>query len=289
MIRQIIVSVAALGVGGLLFSVLLSILSKKLKVIDDPKVAKILEVLPGINCGACGFSGCRAYAEAVAKTNDIYNGCLPGGEEVNSVICDIIGVKDLTSRVKKVAICHCGASSNEKKESTVYNGPLTCKAADLLKAVIDCHYGCLGLGDCVGVCPVQALSIVNKRIIVDHLKCIGCGKCLLACPRNLFEMVPFNEKIYSVACNNKQKAVNVKKVCSKGCIGCGICARVEGGPFTVTGNLSYLDYSKIKNLKPLDVAQQKCPTKCIVISEPSTALDSKPASLNSKLCLKKQS
>jgi RnfABCDGE-type electron transport complex B subunit len=252
-----------LGLTGFVFAVILAFLSKKLKVEDDPRVAKILSILPGANCGACGFVGCRGFAEAVIKEGKIFSGCIPGGSKVNKDIVKILGLKVEILEDRLVSLCHCGADDKEKKVSFLYEGPKTCKAASVTGA-IDCAYGCLGFGDCVKVCPTNAITLKNKKVSVDIKKCIGCGKCVKACPCNLFELVPFNiSGLYVVACNNTEKAANVKKVCSRGCIACGICTKVKDSSFYLKDNLSRLGYSKPTNEESLREAQDKCPTKCI--------------------------
>jgi ferredoxin len=130
---------------------------------------------------------------------------------------------------------------------------------------LDCKYGCLGFGDCIKVCPTKAISIKQGKVYIDVKKCIGCGKCEKACPRNLFELVPHKEgeKIYYVACNNKEKGLYVRSVCGRGCITCGLCTRVEGSPFYLKENLSYLDYQKTASQEVLDKAKNACPTHCI--------------------------
>lgn len=260
------ISIISLGTTGLVFSLILAFLSKKLEVKDDPKLEEVLAVLPHINCGACGFHGCRPFAEAVIDQHKLFNGCLPGGKEVNNKIAEIIGLSDtVSSKEKQIVTCRCGASWNEKKHSATYNGPSTCRGAHEVGGMIDCAYGCLGLGDCVEVCPVDAISAVENKIHVDVNKCIGCGNCVKACPRNLFQFRPFKDAMYYVACNNPEKALYVKSVCSKGCIGCGICVRVEDSPFYLKGSLSYLDYTKeSSNNSSQEQAKTKCPTKCIL-------------------------
>ncbi|UCC94811.1 MAG: 4Fe-4S dicluster domain-containing protein [Candidatus Omnitrophota bacterium] len=160
-------------------------------------------------------------------------------------------------------MCRCGAIRTDKERNTLYDGPSTCRAAVMVGGVIDCKYGCVGLGDCVKVCPTGALALSDEKISVDMQKCIGCGNCVKACPRILFQFVPPQEHIYSVACNNIEGGGYVKTVCKKGCIACGICAQVSDSPFFMKGNLSYIDYGKAK-LKPQEEAKGKCPTKCIV-------------------------
>jgi len=162
-------------------------------------------------------------------------------------------------------VCHCGAEAKEKKSSSVYQGPPTCRAADITGGVIDCVWGCLGLGDCIKACPTEALTLKNGKIYVDNNKCTACGQCVKVCPRNLFEIVPFKKEIalYCVACNNKEKVAAVKKVCARGCIGCGICTKVAESPYCLKENLSYIDHKKALKRKPLEEGKNKCPTKCI--------------------------
>ncbi|MFH1767543.1 MAG: RnfABCDGE type electron transport complex subunit B [Candidatus Omnitrophota bacterium] len=264
--REIIESIKILGGTGLIFAVVLAFFSKILEVKDDPRIEEVLTALPGINCGACGFSGCRVFAEAVVKEGKIFNGCLPGGKDVDGKIAAIIGVASgggLSG--KKIVVCLCGAAAGEKKMSHTYLGPMSCKAAAVASSGIDCRFGCIGLDDCVAVCPVGAIRIENKKVYVDGLKCIACGRCISACPRRLFEFVELqdNQALYYVGCNNNDKAVNIKRVCSRGCIGCGLCAKVENAGFYLDRNLARVDRAKAADSASQEQAQKKCPAECI--------------------------
>lgn len=263
--KQIIIPILALGITGFAFSLLLALLSKRLRVEEDPRTAKILSLLPGLNCGACGFSGCRAFAEAAVKECNLFSGCLPAGSEINNQIAAALDLTGCASSHAQVAVCRCAAKQGEKKASSKYIGPDNCKSADISGGVIDCPYGCLGLGDCIKVCPTGALTLEEQCVRVDFKKCIGCGQCLKACPRNLFELIPLNENfpVYNVACNNKDNALGVRKVCSKGCIGCAICTRVAESPYHIKDNLSAINRQHAKNQKALEEGKNKCPTKCI--------------------------
>jgi len=258
-------AVMVLGLVGFIFAILLACLSKKLKVEEDPRAVKILTVLPGLNCGACGFSGCRAYAEAVVKKCNIFAGCLPGGKDTNDQISDILGIVGCISGAKQILVCRCQADADQKNQSSDYSGPKNCRAADVVRSEINCTYGCLAFGDCLKVCPADALSLENKRIQVNTKKCISCGKCIQACPRNLFEFIALDtfKKVYYVGCSNTESALGVRGVCKRGCIACGICARVENSPYNIKNNLSAIDYKKLDRTKSLDEGKNKCPTKCI--------------------------
>jgi ferredoxin len=123
------------------------------------------------------------------------------------------------------------------------------------------------------VCPADALAIKERRVYIDYSKCINCGKCIKACPRNLFEIIPVgkNKPFYYVACSSKENALRVKKVCSSGCIGCGICVRLADSPFYLLENISCIDYKKISDQNVvMEEARNKCPTKCIIsVKKPS--------------------
>ncbi len=273
--NDIFTAIAVLGVIGFISSLLLSFLSKKLKVKEDLKVKEILKTLPGLNCGACGFSSCRSFAKAAVEKSDVFTGCLPGGEAVNKKVADILGLNAPKAANKTILICRCGATGGQKKQSTQYNGPRTCRAANITGGVLDCDWGCIGFGDCVNVCPAGALTLKDRKIYIDINKCISCGKCIRACPRNLFELVPLIEGLdtYYVACSNKDKVLAVKGVCSRGCIGCGICTRVQDSPYRLKDNLSSIDRTE-SNLKKesLEEGKNKCPTKCIFTSQENTVV-----------------
>jgi len=260
------IAVLVLGTSGLVFSTLLAFLNRRLKVEEDPLIEKILGILPGLNCGVCKFTGCRAFAKAVVNKVNV-SGCLPGGDEINKKINEVLGASRCKSiKGQRVAICCCGAKEGEKKSSLLYHGPRTCQAADITGGAIDCIYGCIGFGDCIEKCPAKALILKDKKVYVDFKKCTGCGKCETICPRGLFKIVPLkkNIKVYYVACNSQEDALRVKKVCSRGCIGCSLCTKAADSPYYLEKNLSYIDYKKTASEKLLEEGKNKCPTKCIL-------------------------
>jgi len=263
---MIVYAVLTLGISGFVFAVLLAVFDKRLRVKEDPRIEKVLAALPGLNCGACGFSGCKPFAAAVVNEGKIFNGCLPGGAEVNDQITSILGIAGCRGKKHQVVACRCGAQSSEKKVSTDYRGPQTCTAAHVTGGALDCSYGCLAFGDCISVCPVAALSLHEGKIRVDINRCIGCGQCQKVCPRKLYEMVPYKENLHtcSVACSNTEKAQQVRNVCSRGCIACTLCTRGENSPYYMQNNLSFIDYAKANEIATLLAGKNKCPTKCIV-------------------------
>ena len=264
--KQVLTSILYLGGIGFLFGIILSILDKKLRVKEEPLVKEILDILPGINCGACGYAGCEAYAKEVAKRKDVLTGCIPGGESVNNKVASLLGVESRQTTSFKIIVL-CAAKFRDRKISFDYRGPGTCSLAHVGLGSIDCRYGCLGFGDCVEVCPTRALKVEDGLVKVDYKKCIGCGKCAGICPRNILKLVRADSKnLYVVSCSNPGDALYTKKVCSCGCIGCGICVKiVKESPFYLDDKLSKIDYDKInKNSESeLDTAVNKCPVKII--------------------------
>ncbi|HEC69883.1 MAG TPA: RnfABCDGE type electron transport complex subunit B [Candidatus Omnitrophica bacterium] len=261
---KLLISLFSLGGIAFAFGLILSILDKRLRVEEDSKIEEVLALLPGINCGACGFKGCRDFAQAVVKENNIFGGCLPGGEEVNKRLAKVLGIEGKSFSSKKVVVL-CLAEKGEKYSSFEYRGPETCFLANISLANIDCRYGCLGFGDCVEVCPTQALKVEKGKVIVDYKKCIGCGKCVEVCPRGILKLIDKEDKVY-VGCSNQEKAASTKKVCSKGCIGCGLCAKlIKNSPFYLEEGLAKIDYSRLKTTPPEEVVKvaEKCPVKVI--------------------------
>ncbi|MCF7886938.1 MAG: RnfABCDGE type electron transport complex subunit B [Candidatus Omnitrophica bacterium] len=254
---------------GLAFSLLLAFLNRKLKVSEDPMVKKILNILPGLNCGACGFSSCKAYAQAIAKDPNKIKNCRPGGSRVDEKIAKTLGKKENIEQQKKmIAVCACGAEAKDKKSTHYYYGLENCQSAHIIGGAIDCVYGCLGFRDCQEACPVGAITIKNKKVYIDQKKCFLCGKCIKACPRNLFKMIPVKEfGNYFIACSNKDRLKEVKDACSRGCIACGICTKVEDSPYELVDNLSRINYKKIVNKKSLEAGKNKCPTNCIDVTD----------------------
>ncbi len=263
--NQIAAATVVLGVIGFAFSLLLAVLNRKLQVKEDPDVERILKLLPGLNCGACGFSSCRAYAQASVEKPEIFHGCRAAEDKSNTQIAKILGnEKKIGQKEEQVVVCLCGAGEKDKKTSSGYQGLKNCQSAHLLGGALDCTYGCLAFGDCQKACPTGAIVIKNKKVQIEREKCILCGKCQDVCPRNLFAIIPKKDiGNYFVACQNKDTLKEVKDVCGRGCIACGVCTKIENSPYCLAENLSRINYEKAKEKEPLEKGKNKCPTKCI--------------------------
>ena len=125
-----------------------------------------------------------------------------------------------------------------------------------------CKYGCVGRGNCIRVCPVNAIKRDEyNRVWIDASLCIGCEKCLSVCPSSVIKMVPENGG-YFVACSSPEPGKIVKKICKKGCIGCKICEKATSTERIVVENfLAIVNYKSKIDLYPAAV---KCPADVIV-------------------------
>jgi len=246
---------------GLIFGAGLAYASKKFAVETDPKVELVREVLPGANCGGCGFPGCDGYAASVAAGNAPVNACPVGGGPLAQKIADIMGL-EVESSERKIARVLCQGDHEHCREKYVYQGIQDCVAASMLDGGSkSCQYGCLGLGTCVKACPFDAIHITEGKIaVVDASKCTGCKKCVAACPKNLIEMVPESRKV-KVMCKSTDKAKAVREKCSIGCIGCRLCVKAcQFDAIIFEDNLARIDYDKCTNCGK---CAEKCPTKAI--------------------------
>ncbi len=249
---------------GLLFAIVLLIASEKLKVKQDPRVERIMEIMPGANCGACGFAGCQEYASAVVADPLLLGKCFPGGQRVLDDIARILNLQASNSGALKRPVVHCRAHTNDKTYYAKYHGIPSCLAANALTNAQTCKFGCLGFGDCVRACRFNALHIVDGLAAVDYEKCTGCAACSKTCPRNLIKMVPFAyENMMTVACSNKETGKVTRSMCTVGCIACGLCTK-QSDSFSVEDNLAHLDPQKYQPGQQTETAMNKCPTGVII-------------------------
>ena len=255
-------AIVSLGAIGLFFGLVLAVASQVFYVEKDPKIEAISEFLPAANCGACGYPGCGAFAEAVAKGEVGISDCAPGGNEVASKIADVLGVSAVESTEEYVAEVACMGGREYCDEQFVYHGINDCRAAMMYaNGFKACDYGCLGLGTCVEVCNFDAITMGDNGIpIMDPDKCTGCNRCKNICPKNVIRMINTKTK-HHVRCNSKDKGKVVKRACKIGCIGCGVCAKnCPEEAITIEENLAYIDSHICTNCGK---CIEKCPRDCI--------------------------
>ncbi len=256
----ILYAVLIISAIGLVFGIILSVASKFFAVPVNERQEKIREVLPGANCGACGFSGCDGYAAAINEGKAEPNLCTAGGETTAKALSEILGTEIIIE--KKVAFVKCNHGPDKAVHDYAYSGAVSCAAAAMLwGGPLQCKFGCVGLGDCVNVCDYGAIKIIDGVAAVNIDLCVGCTKCVGVCPKNIIDIVPCSKRP-TVACNNKQKGALARKVCTAACIGCMKCEKVcKYGAITVKDNLAYIDQTKCTGCGE---CVANCPTKCIV-------------------------
>lgn len=247
---------------GLIIGLLLGLAGEKFKVEVDEKELQVRELLPGNNCGGCGFAGCDALAKAIAKGEASTNACPVAGPEKAKLISAVMGVEG-EEQEKKVAFVKCAGTCDKTTIKYNYYGIADCKKMALIpgRGNKTCTYGCMGYGSCVKVCTFDAIHIENGIAVVDKEKCVACGKCVRECPNHLIELVPYKAE-HLVKCNSKDKGNDVRVACEAGCIGCMVCVKnCEFDAISVVDNIAYIDYNKCTNCGK---CAEKCPVKVIV-------------------------
>ena len=252
--------VIVVAVIGLIAGLILSVASIVFAVPVDEKAQAIEGVLPGANCGACGFAGCSGYAAALAAGTAEVGLCSPGGPDVAEECAEILGVS-AGSMEKKVAVIQCAGTCSVVDKKMNYDGIDSCQAATVFFGGDSaCQYGCLGHGDCAAVCPENAITICNGLATVNEDLCVGCGLCAKACPKNVI-IIEAQKWTQHVRCKNTDKGAETRKTCKVGCIGCMKCQKeCEAEAIKVVNFNATIDYSKCTNCGH---CKEVCPVKAI--------------------------
>lgn len=257
--NSILSAVLLLAGLGLLAGLVLAVASVLMAVPTDERVVAVRELLPGANCGACGYSGCDGYANAMVNGGAPVGLCSPGGSAVAEATGKMLGVSGEV--VRKTALVRCGGCEEFTARKLDYHGLPSCRAAaQFFGGNWLCNYGCLGYGDCAAACEYGAITVKDGLARVDSTLCRGCTKCAAACPKKLIEMsegaVPA-----VVRCSNRDKGAATRAACKVGCIGCGKCQKLcEHDAVHVVNNLAAIDAAKCVGCGK---CAEGCPVKCI--------------------------
>ncbi|HHT24173.1 MAG TPA: RnfABCDGE type electron transport complex subunit B [Clostridiaceae bacterium] len=252
-----------IGGAGIVLGIILAVFSKLMAVEVDEKEEKIREMLPGANCGACGYTGCDGYAQALASGDeDNITLCKPGGQHTVDQISAYLGIK-ADKMIKTTAVVMCQGNCLHTQKRADYRGIKSCQMAKLVAGGdAQCGYGCLGYGDCVSVCKYDAIHIIDGVAFVDATKCTSCMECIKTCPQHIIELMPL-EKSYSIVfCQNEDRGPVANKVCQTSCIACRRCIKAcPENCITINNNRAVIDYEKCTNC---GACQQVCPHQCIL-------------------------
>lgn len=256
---DILAAALVVGVIGLCLGLVVGLAVLFFSIKSDPRIEQISEILPGANCGGCGFAGCGDLAKAIVEKGAPPSACAACGKEAIKRIGEILG-KKLEAQEKKVAVIYCSGTLELAPRAAAYNGINDCRAAaNLGGGGKGCRYGCIGLASCARACPFGAIEMRDGLAIVHPEICVGCGKCVEICPRKLIHLVPASAPSH-IYCNSLEKPAEKRKHCKAACIGCKKCVKTDPDQFNATGFLvravgDHIDDALLEKIK--------CPTNVL--------------------------
>jgi Na+-translocating ferredoxin:NAD+ oxidoreductase subunit B len=267
MSTTILFTVITLSLLGVALAVVLYLVAEKFKVYEDPRIDEVEALLPGVNCGGCGYPGCRGLSDAIVRAETMEGlYCPVGGNATMASIAKHLG-REVAVSEAMVAVLRCSGAKSVRRRINTYNGAPTCAIASATYAgSTGCQYGCLSFGDCVASCRFDAMRMDDATGLpaIDEEKCTSCGACVKACPKVIIELRkkgPKGRRVF-VSCISKDKGAVAKRACDVACIGCGKCVKVC--PFdaiTLENNLAYIDFNKCKLCRK---CAPVCPTSAIL-------------------------
>jgi Na+-translocating ferredoxin:NAD+ oxidoreductase RNF subunit RnfB len=263
----LVITVVILALVGLAWGLAIFFANRVLPDESDEmrRTAEIAEVLPGMNCGACGQPGCFAYAQALVADPETIKDtpCMTALKDPVTVenLENLLGFKLETDAMDLKAVVHCVGKSEHIVD---YKGIDSCKtAAQLFGGTKKCPFGCIGLGDCLRVCPYDAYTIDPERnvAVVDWDKCVGCGLCVAECPHGLIELVSSSTAQFLGCSYTTLLPIPGRERCEQACIKCRKCVRADE-----QGRVTW-DDARILPVIPAESVPdsvEACPAKVII-------------------------
>jgi Na+-translocating ferredoxin:NAD+ oxidoreductase RNF subunit RnfB len=229
---------------------------------EDPLTGIIRGVLPGANCGACGFPGCDGYAGALAAAAAEPNRCSVGGQGVAEKLSSILGVE--AQVIPMVSVVACRGWKDKALPRGEYTGIPTCRGAKLSSGGTKlCAWGCIGFGDCIKVCKFGAISMGEGGVpVIDPATCTGCKACAGECPQFLIRTIPRNQQGALPLCSNRNPIKTlVARYCKSGCIKCELCVRTcPQKCISLQNGIPAVDTARCTSC---GLCVSKCPTKVL--------------------------
>jgi len=261
-LEAILIPAAILGGVGFLFASLIALTHRRFSVWEDPRIDGVVNLLPGNNCGACGFPGCRGFAENLVEGKTTPAICTVMNADQREDVATYLGV-DVGAANQRVARLLCAGGSDVAIQHADYHGLGTCGAAAAVAGGgKGCTWGCIGLADCARACTFDAIRMndVGLPVVIPE-KCTACGDCVEACPKDLFVIMPMEQKLL-VQCRNLLEGEAATALCSAACNACGRCAADAPGIVSIRNGLAVVDYAQNQLATPAAIA--RCPTSAIV-------------------------
>jgi electron transport complex protein RnfB len=254
---------------GAILALIIGIAAKAFAVETDPRIETVCDMLPGANCGGCGYAGCADFAKAVVDAKAVPSQCPVASAEDGTRIAAYLGIQ-AEEKEKVVAVIKCCGSISVTERSP-YNGVNDCRSAVVVAGgAKGCDYGCIGFASCARACPFDAIEIRDGLAVVHPEACVGCGKCVDTCPKNLIELVPASVDVH-VYCNSPEKGALKRKVCKTACIGCRKCVKAADSEDQMIIN-GFLIATNYENPPLPDLVEKTgCPTTALRLADQHAA------------------
>jgi electron transport complex protein RnfB len=163
-------AIVSLTLLGTILGLLLGVAARYLKVEGNPLMAEIEQLLPGSQCGQCGYPGCSGAAQALAEGTARISLCPPGGRAVMLALADKLGIEADLAGVKESV-------------------PMIAEVKEEI---------CIGCTRCFKVCPTDAIMGAAQQVhSVFREACTACGKCEEVCPTESVKLQPVQVTLQS--------------------------------------------------------------------------------------------